>query len=102
MATMDDHFIINLRVADMRYPLKVRRSDEEMFRRAADEIDYKLGQYKNYFTGDSSQSLRNVDYMAMTAIQSVAEKVEQEMRAEMFEAKIEELTLELDKYLRNR
>lgn len=99
---MDDHFIINLRVADMRYPLRVKRSNEEVFRKAADEIDYKLGQYKNYFAGDSSQSLRDTDYMAMTAIQSVAEKVEQEMRAELFETKIKELTLELDKYLKNR
>lgn len=99
---MDDHLIINLRVADTRYPLKVKRTEEEMFRKAADEIDYKLGQYKNYFTGDSSQSMNNADYMAMTAIQAVAEKVEQEMRAKLFEAKIEELTLELDKYLRNR
>ncbi len=99
---MDDHLIINLRVAETRYPLKVKRSEEEVFRKAADEIDYKLGQYKNYFTGDSSRSLQNTDYMAMTAIQAVAEKVEQEMRAELFEAKIEELTLELDKYLKNR
>lgn len=99
---MDDHFIINLRVADTRYPLKVKRSDEEMFRKAADEIDYKLGQYKNYFTGDSSRSLQNADFMAMTAIQAVAEKTEQEMRADLFEAKIKELTLELDKYLKNR
>ena len=99
---MDDHLIINLRVAETRYPLRVRRSEEEVFRKAADEIDYKLGQYKNYFTGDSSRSLQNTDYMAMTAIQAVAEKVEQEMRAELFEAKIEELTLELDKYLKNR
>ena len=99
---MDDHLIINLRVAETRYPLRVRRSEEEVFRKAADEIDYKLGQYKNYFTGDSSRSLQNTDYMAMTAIQAVAEKVEQEMRAKLFEAKIEELTLELDKYLKNR
>ena len=99
---MDDHLIINLRVADMKYPLRIKRSEEEMYRKAADEIDYKLGQYKNYFAGDSSQALRNVDYMAMTAIQSVAEKVEQEMRADLFEARIEELTLELDKYLRSR
>lgn len=99
---MDDHLIINLRIADMRYPLKVKRTEEEMYRKAADEIDYKLGQYKKYFTGDPSRSLHNTDYMAMTAIQAVAEKVKQEMKAELFEAKIGELTLELDKYLKNR
>lgn len=99
---MDDHFIINLRVADMRYPLRVKREDEEVYRRAADEIDYKLVQYKNYFTGDSSHSLRNVDYMAMTAIQAVSEKVGHQLRAEEFEARIKDLTEELDLYLKDQ
>ncbi|WP_029903857.1 cell division protein ZapA [Prevotella sp. 10(H)] len=97
---MDDHLIINLRVADMRYPLRIRRRDEEMFRKAANEIDYKLGQYKNYFTGNSPHSLQNADYMAMTAIQAVAEKVEHELRADAFESKVKELTRELENYLR--
>lgn len=99
---MDDHFIINLRVADMRYPLRVKREDEEVYRRAADEIDYKLVQYKNYFTGDSSHPLRNVDYMAMTAIQAVSEKVGHQLRAEEFEARIKVLTEELDLYLKDQ
>ena len=97
---MDDHLIINLRVADTRYPLRIERKDEEMYRKAADEIDYKLGQYKNYFTGDSSHSLQNSDYMAMTAIQAVAEKVEYQLRANEFESRMKELTQELENYLR--
>ena len=98
---MDDHLIINLRVADMRYPLRIKRRDEEMFRRAAEEIDYKLGQYRNYFTGDTSHSLQNTDYMAMTAIQAVAEKVGCQLRAESFEFKVKDLTRELEDYLKN-
>ena len=97
---MDEHLIINLRVADMRYPLRVKRREEEVYRKAADEIDYKLGQYKNYFTGSSTQSLQNSDYMAMTAIQAVAEKVEHQLRADSFEVKIKELTGELEDYLK--
>lgn len=99
---MDDHLIINLRVADTRYPLRIERKDEEMYRKAADEIDYKLGQYKNYFTGDSSHSLQNADYMAMTAIQAVAEKVEYQTRTNLFEVKIKKLTEELDSYLKGK
>lgn len=97
---MDDHLIINLRVADMRYPLRIKRRDEEVFRKAANEIDYKLGQYRNYFTGGSSYLLQNADYMAMTAIQAVAEKVEHQMRAESFELRIKDLTHELEDYLK--
>lgn len=99
---MDEHLVINLRVADMRYPLRIKRRDEEVFRRAANEIDYKLVQYKNYFTGDSTQTLQNTDYMAMTAIQAVAEKVEHQLRAENFEEKIKNLTQELEEYLKGR
>lgn len=99
---MDDHLIINLRVADMRYPLKVHRRNEEVYRKAANEIDYKLGQYKNYFTGSSIHSLQNSDYMAMTAIQAVAEKVEYQLRVNSFEEKIKEMTLELEGYLKGK
>ncbi len=97
---MDEKFIINLRVADTRYPLRVKRKDEEIYRKAADEIDYKLGQYKNYFTGHGSRSLHNSDYMAMTAIQAVAEKVECQLRAESFESKVKALTQEMEIFLK--
>jgi len=97
---MDEHLIINLRVADMRYPLKVKRKDEEIYRKAADEIDYKLGQYKNYFTGGGAQPLQNSDYMAMTAIQALSEKVEQQFRAESFESKVKKLNQELEIFLK--
>lgn len=97
---MDEHLIINLRVADMRYPLCIKRKDEEVYRRAANEIDYKLGQYRNYFTGDSLQSLQDKEYMAMTAIQAVAEKVEHQLRAESFEVRIRSLSSELEGFLK--
>ncbi len=99
---MDEHLIINLRVADMRYPLRIKRQEEEVFRKAAEEIDYKIVQYKNYFTGDSSHSLQNSDYMAMTAIQAVSEKVGHQLRAEEFESRIRQLTEELDHYLKDQ
>lgn len=96
----NEYFTINLRVADTRYPLRIKREEEEKFRKAANEIDYKLSQYKGYFTDRSSQPLLDKDYMAMTAIQAVAEKVEEEMRGDSFEKKIKELTNKLDDYLK--
>ena len=97
---MDEHLIINLRVADTRYPLRIKRKDEEVYRKAANEIDYKLGQYRSYFTGDSLQSLHDKEYMAMTAIQAVAEKVEHQLRVQSFEAKIESLDREFENFLK--
>ena len=97
---MDDHLLINLRVADMLYGLRVKRTEEVVFRKAAKDIDYKLSQYRGYFTNNSQQPLRDIDYMAMTAIQAVAGTAEQELRAGLFEKKLKELTLELDRYLK--
>lgn len=99
---MDDHLIINLRVADTRYPLRIKRKDEEVFRKAATEIDYKLSQYKSYFASDDSRTLQHSDYMAMTTIQAVAEKKEQEMRAGFLEEEIGKLISELDNYLKDK
>lgn len=99
---MDEHLIINLRVADQRYPIKIQRKDEEVLRKAANEIDYKLSQYKRYFTEDSNHTLEDKDYMAMTAIQAVKEKVEQECRINGFERKIKSLIGQMDSYLKER
>lgn len=99
---MDEHLIINLPVANTRYPLRVKRDEEVIFRNAAKEINYKLSRYKEHFTGTSELPLQDSDYMAMTAIQAVAEKEEQKVRADMFEDKIKQLIKELDDYLRQR
>lgn len=99
---MDQEFVINLRVEDTKYPLRIKRSDEEVYRRAAEEIDYKLGQYKSHFAAGESQTLQSKDYMAMTAIQAVAEKAKHEIRAENFEERLKSLTNELDEFLKKR
>ena len=98
---MDEEFVINLRVDNVMYPIQVKRAEEEVYRRAAREIDYKLGQYKSSFTGDS-RDLQAKDYMAMTAIQAVAGKAKFELRGEFFEEKVKGLTDELDEYLKKR
>lgn len=97
---MDEEFVINLKIEDTRYPLRIKRSEEEVYRRAASEIDYKLGQYKSHFTGDSFHVLESKDYMAMTAVQAVAEKAEHEIRAEKYEEKVQGLVNLLDEYLK--
>lgn len=99
---MDEEFVINLTVDDVKYPLKIKRVDEEVYRHAASQIDSKLGQYKSRFTAGESQSLQSKDYMAMTAIQAVAEKSKHEIRAENFEGRVKSLVDELDEFLKKR
>lgn len=97
---MDEHLIINLSVANTKYPLRIKREDEVIFRNAAKEINYKLIRYKEHFTGTQEAPLENSDYMAMTAIQAVAEKEEQKIRVDLFENKIKQFINELDNYLK--
>lgn len=97
---MDEHFIVNLRVANEIYPLRIKREDEEKYRKAASKIDYQLGQYKQNFTGDSVNTLQNSHYMAMTAIQAVADEVGLELQIREFEDCIEGYIKELDEYLK--
>lgn len=98
---MDDHFVINLRIADTRYPIRIKRADEELFRRAAAEIDYKLSQYKDYFKSDDPHSEQDTHYIIMTALQAVAESEAKEMRADFFERGIEKLIVDIDSYLKD-
>jgi len=96
---MDDHFIINLRVANKKYPIKIKRSEEIVFRSAAREVDYKLSQYRNYFTKQSTQPFQDADYMAMTAIQAVSEEVGKGLKVDELESKIAKMVKLIDNCL---
>lgn len=97
---MDKEFVINLSIENSNYPLKIKRTDEEVYRRAAKEINIKLEQYKRQFTTGDPAGSQSKDYMAMTAIQAVVEKATYEMQAEHLEGGLKELTKELDAYLK--
>lgn len=97
---MDEEFVINLSIESSNYPLRIKRSDEEVYRRAAKEINFKLAQYKRHFTAGDSEGLQSKDYMAMTAIQAVAEKAVHQLHAENIENGLKELINEIDVYLK--
>lgn len=46
---MDDKMKIHLLIDNERYPLNIRREDEQLYRDAAKQIDYKLNKYRNAF-----------------------------------------------------
>ena len=96
----DEKFILTLEVAGRRYPLKVKRSEEQAFRAAAKQIDIKVNQYRVAF-GEST-NLTTQDFMAMTAIQALAENFSlgDKNNTKPFEDKIDSLISELDNYLR--
>ncbi|HHU96979.1 MAG: cell division protein ZapA [Bacteroidota bacterium] len=97
----DEKFLLTLEVADRKYPLKIKRSEEQAFREAAKRINIKINQYRVVYGGASSP-LTTQDFLAMTAIQAVAENftLGDKNNTKPFEDKIDSLISELDDYLK--
>ncbi len=60
---MEDKLSIKVSIADKLYPMRVRREDEERYRKAAKMINEKLLKYKQTFK-DSSEK----DFLAMVSL----------------------------------
>lgn len=97
----DEKFLLTLEVAGRKYPLKIKRSEEEAFRYAAKKINTKINQYRVAFGGENSR-MTTQDFMAMTAIQALAENFSlgDKNNTKPFEDKIDSLISELDNYLK--
>lgn len=96
----DEKLLLTLEVAGKRYPLKVKMSEEQAFRYAAKQIDIKVNQYRVAF--GKNPSLTTQDFMAMAAIQALAENftLGDKNNTKPFEDKIDSLINELDAYLK--
>jgi Cell division protein ZapA. len=97
----DEKFLLTLEIAGRKYPLKIKRSEEQAFRDAAKKINTKINQYRVAYGGKNS-GMTIQDYMAMTAIQALAENFSlgDKNNTKPFEDKIDSLISELDDYLK--
>jgi len=97
----DEKFLLTLEVAGRKYPLKIKKSEEQAFRDAVKKINTKINQYRVAYGGDNSQ-LTTQDFVAMTAIQALAENFSlgDKNNTKPFEDKIGSLIVELDQYLK--
>ena len=97
----DEKFLLTIEIAGRRYPLKIKKSDEQAFRDAAKKINTKINQYRVAYGGESS-NMTTQDFMAMTAIQALAENFSlgDKNNTKPFEDKIDSLISELDDYLK--
>lgn len=97
----DEKLLLTLEIAGRRYPLKIELSEEQAFREAAKKINSKINQYRVAYGGGNS-NLTTQDFMAMTAIQALAENFSlgDKNNTKPFEDKIDSLISELDNYLR--
>ena len=58
---------IHLLIDNERYPLIIKREEEQLYRDAAKQIDYKLNKYRNKFPNFNTEK-----YWVMTALELTA------------------------------
>lgn len=96
----DEKFLLTLEVDGRRYPLRIKPSEEEAFRKAAKTIDNKINQYRIRY--GENPNLITQDFIAMAAIQATAENfsIGSKNDTKPFEDTIGSLIKELDIYLK--
>ena len=62
---MDEEFLINIVIAGKKYPLTIKRHEEELARAADDQINSKILQYRQHFAVEVDTK----DLLAMVAFQ---------------------------------
>ncbi len=95
---MEDQIKINLQIADAYYPLTIRREEEEQVREAAKQVNIRLNAYRERY-----KNLETDKVLAMVAYQFSLERLQLQDKNDTvpYTAKIEELTKELDQYIRD-
>lgn len=96
---MDDKIKINLQLAGSTFPLKTRREDEEMVRKAAKQVDMRLNEFRERF---KNAPVKQEQLIAMVAYQFALENLQQQQRNDTapYVAKITELTNLLEDYFK--
>lgn len=95
---MDEDFLINIDIAGKKYPLTIKRKEEELMRAAAAQINSKIRQYQQHFRADVDTK----DLLAMVAFQLSLQNLQLEGKHDTspFIEKIQTLTDELEGYLK--
>ncbi|MGF7138817.1 cell division protein ZapA [Roseimarinus sediminis] len=93
---MDEMFTINIMIAERRYPIRIKRSEEEKIRKAAKIINERILQYQQRYAGKEYQ-----DFMAMATLQFVIELLDLTEQKAIDPAiqQIEDINQELTRYL---
>ena len=93
---MDDTLRIHLLIDNERYPLTIRREDEQLYRDAAKQIDNKLNKYRSNFPDlDASR------YWAMTALEIAYENMCMKDRNDTapYQERMKDLLKDIESYL---
>ena len=93
---MDEELAINITIAERRYPMRIKRNEEEKIRKAAKMINERILQYRQRYTGKDNQ-----DFMAMSTLEFVIRLLDLMEQTDIDPAieQIGEINQELARYL---
>ena len=96
---MDDKFLIHVGIAGKSYGIRINRSEEQVAREAVRQIRKKMDQYRKKYSDVDVK-----DLLAMVTFQLSVEnlKLEDKNDTSPFTEKIQELTDELESYLKDK
>ncbi|MBP3517937.1 MAG: cell division protein ZapA [Parabacteroides sp.] len=96
---MDDRFLIHVEIAGKSYGIRINRSEEQIAREAVVQIRRKMDQYRKKYSEVDVK-----DLLAMAAFHLSVENLKLEARNDTspFTEKIQELTDELESYLKDK
>ena len=96
---MDDEFLIHVEIAGKSYGIRINRSEEQVAREAVRQIRKKMDQYRKKYSDVDVK-----DLLAMVTFQLSVEnlKLEDKNDTSPFTEKIQELTNELESYLKDK
>ena len=96
---MDDKFLILVEIAGKSYGIRINRSEEQVAREAVRQIRKKMDQYRKKYSDVDVK-----DLLAMVTFQLSVEnlKLEDKNDTSPFTEKIQELTDELESYLKDK
>jgi cell division protein ZapA len=95
---MNDERKINVVIADISFPITVKSErDEELVRKAANKVNDMLNTYRSKYVNESKER-----WLAMIALHSVYNELLQLERndTDPFKQKMQELTREMEEFLR--
>jgi len=95
---MDEELSINVTIADRRYPMRIKRNEEEKIRKAVKIINERILQYQQRYSGKDNQ-----DCLAMSALQFVIQIMDtmEQSDSSPIVKQIEEINDQLAGYLDN-
>ena len=96
MNEVREKFVIQLRIDNQTYPIKIRRDEEEIYRAAERKINDKLNLYKEHFP-----NLEEERYMFMAMLDLSVQLMRSEKRndTEPYEAVLQNITAEIESTL---